>query len=180
MQTASGAQFWPLDPRADEVRIIDIARALSNTCRYNGHSQRFYSVAEHSVHVSNFVQPEHAREGLLHDAAEAYVGDMIRPLKHQPEMAAFGTAEAAVERVIVERFALRDPSDPTWAATWADVHDIDNRILIDERDQIMAPPPASWRLEGLEPVGATIFGWSPTTAEALFLARFAELFWNTP
>ena len=60
MQTYTGRQFWPIDPRANEVHIEDIAHALSMMCRYNGHCRTFYSVAEHSVLVSQHVPPEHA------------------------------------------------------------------------------------------------------------------------
>jgi hypothetical protein len=85
MQTFTGRQFFPMDPRPEEVDPTDIAHALSLLCRYNGHVDRFYSVAEHCVHLSYVVPPEHALWALLHDATEAYVGDMISPLKiHMP------------------------------------------------------------------------------------------------
>jgi hypothetical protein len=81
IQTFTGKQFWPLDPRPDEVYIEDIAHALGNICRFNGHCLRFYSVAEHCFHVSHKVVPGLALMGLLHDAAEAYVCDVVRPVK---------------------------------------------------------------------------------------------------
>ena len=76
LQTYTGIQFWPLDPRPEEIDIQDIAHALSLLCRFNGHCQRFYSVAEHSVHVSTILAPEFGLWGLLHDAAEAYLSDI--------------------------------------------------------------------------------------------------------
>lgn len=73
MQTFSGALYWPMDPRPEDVNILDIAHSLSMQCRYTGHVSKFYSVAEHSVHVSNIVPKELAMCGLLHDATEAYL-----------------------------------------------------------------------------------------------------------
>ncbi len=92
IQTYSGRQFWPLEPRAEDVAVEDIAHALSLLCRYGGHSSRFYSVAEHCVLVSH----KCGLHGLLHDAAEAYLLDIPRPVKAlMPEY------KWAEERVIV-------------------------------------------------------------------------------
>lgn len=100
----SGRPFWPIDPRADEIDIEDIAFSLSHLCRFGGHCKRFYSVAEHSVYVSRLVSPEAALWGLLHDASEAYVGDMPRPLKRMlPE---FVMMEGKVQQAVAERFSL--------------------------------------------------------------------------
>src|SRR4051812_30250690 len=79
MQTFTGRQFWPVDPRADEIAIEDIARALAMTCRFGGHVRFHYSVAQHSFLVSLVCSPEHALWGLLHDASEAYLGDVVWP-----------------------------------------------------------------------------------------------------
>lgn len=92
--TASGIQFDVLHPRMDRVDVYDVARSLSHICRYNGHLPGFYSVAEHSVRVSEHLQtsgedPLVCLTGLLHDAAEAYIGDMVRPIKKLPEMKVF-------------------------------------------------------------------------------------------
>ncbi len=93
MQTFSRTMFYPLDPHPEDVHIVDIAHALANICRFGGHAKRFYSVAQHSVLVSRIVEPEDALHGLMHDAAEAYVGDVVRPIKHMPGMAAYHAAE---------------------------------------------------------------------------------------
>jgi hypothetical protein len=173
MQTFTGRQFFPLDPRADEIDIRDIAHGLAMVCRYNGHCLRFYSVAEHSVLISRRVPAASARLALMHDAGEAYIGDMIRPLKHDPSMAGFRRAEDVLADAIVDRFGIECPD-----AAQADVSAADTRILIDERDQIMHnPPPAKWgSIEGLEALGVTIEGWTPDEAERMFLVRFCELF----
>lgn len=164
LQTFTGIQFWPLDPRPEEVSLYDIAHALAMSCRYNGHCSRFYSIAEHSVLISKSVSPENALAGLLHDAAEAYLGDMARPLKRfVPD---YGIAEKRVEEAIFTRFGLEGVP--------AEVHEADWRILVDERDQLMGTPPAPWSVpeEGL---GVRINCWSPEQARAEFLVRFSEL-----
>lgn len=176
IQTSTGRKFYPLAPKVEDLDILDIARGLAMTCRYGGQTARsFYSVAEHCVLVSRHVPPEYAREGLMHDTAEAYIGDMVRPLKHQPEMYEFRKAESAIEQCVAEKFGLR--TDPDALAA---VKNIDDRILLDEFHALMARPdlylePGGWT-DGLEPVGAEILGYSPERAEILFLARFGELF----
>lgn len=172
MQTFTGRRFWPLDPRASEIDIRDVAHGLAMTCRYGGHSRRFYSVAEHAVLVSQFVPERFALHGLLHDSAEAYVGDMVRPLKHQPEMTPFRVAEAAIEVEVAKRFGLR--WGPVAAAA---VKDVDDRILVDEIRAIMRRPRLymGGRLGRLRPLGARILGLSPDVAERVFLDRYKEL-----
>jgi hypothetical protein len=105
MQVGSGP-FWPLDPRPEEIHIHDIAVALSNLCRFGGHVREFYSVAQHSVHVAALCGPEDALWGLLHDASEAYLGDIIRPLKRQECFAEYRAAEERLMAAICARFDL--------------------------------------------------------------------------
>ena len=81
MQIFTGKKFWPLDPKSEEVDIKDIAHSLAFQCRFNGHSNYFYSIAQHSVIVSKIVSKDQAFAALLHDAAETYIGDMVSPLK---------------------------------------------------------------------------------------------------
>ena len=170
MQVGS-RQFWPLDPRPEEIRVEDVARGLAMKCRYGGHVTKFYSVAEHSVYVSQNVPREFARQALLHDASEAYLGDMIRPLKTQPEFRAFRAVEDKLEALIYARFGVT-LTDASCVA----VKDADNRILIDER-QVRRALPAPWHgLDGLSPLGIRIAGYAPAPAEAMFLSRFYALF----
>ncbi|HKK06533.1 MAG TPA: hypothetical protein VKA50_11875 [Gammaproteobacteria bacterium] len=79
--TYTGRRVDLLDPDPATIEPEDIAHALSNMCRFNGHCRHFYSVAEHSWHVALLVSRENALQGLMHDAAEAYVADITRPLK---------------------------------------------------------------------------------------------------
>jgi hypothetical protein len=172
MQTYSGRMFWPIDPRADEVHIADIAMALSNQCRYNGHCLRFYSVAEHSVLVSKLVEQKGAdlnfvRWALLHDASEAYVCDVPRPLK--PFMANYGELEGNVMKAIAEHFELEGsmPQIVKW---------FDTMILKAEMEQIMSAPPADWCLpEDPAPI-VNIVGMDPLQARGFFMERYVELF----
>lgn len=80
MQTFSGIRFYPDKIEKSDILLDDIIHALSNTCRYSGHSKEFYSVAEHCIVMSELF-PEHSKIALFHDAAEAYMGDLPRPIK---------------------------------------------------------------------------------------------------
>lgn len=163
-QTYTGIQFWPMDPRADEVAIVDISRGLSLQCRYNGHLKTFYSIAEHSVRVSYVVPVEYALWGLMHDAAEAYIGDMVRPLKMQ--MPAFRECEDRIMRVICERFEMAWPEPP-------EVKVADNVLLMTERRDLL-PIQRPWTMRA-EPLPERIVPWSWQAAESAFLDRFNAL-----
>lgn len=165
MQTYTGRRFFPLRPRVEDVDIADIAHALSLQCRYNGHCERHYSVAEHCVLVSHAVPPEHALAGLLHDATEAYVGDMVRPLKLQ--MPEYRAIEDEVMDVIAKKFGI----SPHLAK---EVKEVDSRILLDERAALFTAPAGDWHVAG-DPLGVEISAWSPGRAEEEYLTRFMHL-----
>lgn len=169
MQTYSGKQFYPLDPRAEDVDPVDIAHALSLLCRYNGHVKKFYSVAEHCIHMSFSVPPEFALWALLHDATEAYLGDMISPLKRF--MPDYQKAEERVMKAIAEKFGLSTHIMP------AEVKEADTRILLTERAALLNPGTVPWGggLEDLVPLPVTILGWSPTEAEIRYTARLTKV-----
>ncbi len=104
----------PLNPDIDTINIEDIAHALARQCRYNGHCDGFLSVARHSLWVAvrlddQGYSTEVQLTGLLHDAAEAYLGDLVRPLKHTPFGALYLEVETALEVVIAKRFGLLCP-----------------------------------------------------------------------
>lgn len=112
IRTASGRRVDPLNMRVEDIDLEDVATSLSNTCRYGGHCGGFLSVARHSIWVSNRLQPvgdELALWGLLHDASEAYVGDLVSPLKHTDEMKIFRDIEDKVQEVIATAFVLPWP-----------------------------------------------------------------------
>lgn len=137
MQLFSGKRFWPLDPRPEEVDILDIAHALSQQCRYAGHCLSYYSVAQHSVLVSRHVPPEYAVWGLLHDAAEAYLVDLPRPVK--VSVTGYVEAEEKVLQAVAEHFGLALPFPD--AVHWADVE-----ALVTEKRDLMAPCEWDWNL----------------------------------
>lgn len=162
MQTATGRQFWPLDPRPEDICIDDIAGPLSKLCRYGGHTTRFYLVAEHCVHVAARAPVHLQLMALLHDASEAYLSDVIKPIKRH--LANYEEIEARLEFAIATRFGLMWPWD-------LEVKRLDLAILGDESDQLMLPHPAPWHLP--EPrLGVQVFGWEPAFAEAEFLQAF--------
>lgn len=169
IQTHRGRKFDLVSPRADDVDIEDIAHALSNLCRYTGHTKRFYSVAEHSVLCARAL-PAHLRlAGLLHDATEAYVGDMASPLKALlPE---YKVIEDNVWRAIAERFGLPDklPSE---------VKAVDLALLRAERNALLGPTPAPWGVDSVDLVELPTFSfgrWSPEVARAAFLSTWDDL-----
>jgi len=170
MQTFTGRQFWPVDPRPEEVSIVDIAHALAHQCRYAGHCKSFYSVAQHSVIVSRTCDPRDALWGLLHDAAEAYLVDLPRPVKRFSDLGAhYRDLEARLVRVICERFGLSVVEPPS-------VKHADDVALVTEMRDLMAPPPVVWReARNTEPLGMTIYPHSPEVAKREFLDRFEEL-----
>jgi uncharacterized protein len=140
-------------------------------CRYGGHCSRFYSVAEHSVAVSYLVPSGMALEGLLHDAAEAYIGDVPRPLKSLLGPT-YSYLEARIMTAINERWGI-DIVDKYWDATlkWAD-----NTMLHTEMLAMMAPPPEPW-VEMPPPIEHwTFYYWTPEEAENEFVSRFDQLY----
>lgn len=167
MQTFTGRKFFPLAAQVEDVDPTDIAHALSLICRYGGHVRRFYSVAEHCVLMSYAVPPADALWALLHDATEAYIGDMVRPLKqHMPE---YRAVEDRLMTVIAARFGLATDVMPV------SVKDADNRILLDERAALLSEPPEAWQQDHLAPLGVPVMGWMPRLAEWNYLDRLAEL-----
>jgi hypothetical protein len=167
IQTFTGRQFWPLAPRAEDVCIEDIAHALAMKCRYTGHCTRFYSVAQHSVLASQIVPSNDALWALLHDATEAYLPDVARPVKQEwPE---FREWEDRLCAVIAEKFGLSMPMPDS-------IKHADLIMLRTERRDLMVTPPRAWRTDELaQPMVDHIFPLSWVPAESLFLRRFGEL-----
>jgi 5'-deoxynucleotidase YfbR-like HD superfamily hydrolase len=103
--TFTGRMVDLTEPKYEDIDIVDIAHALGNLNRFTGHTRRPYSVAEHCCMVSNFASPEHKLEALMHDASEAYLGDVSSPLKSLlPE---YKRLEEKWTSVIAARFSLK-------------------------------------------------------------------------
>lgn len=168
IETFTGRRFYPLDPRPLDIDIEDIAHALSMICRFTGHVRQFYSVAEHSVRVSRACCHQDALWALLHDASEAYVADMSRPLKHAPEMYAYRSVEKRIMDAVTERFGLSPVEPPS-------VKDADNRLLVTEKRDLMPPSPDWEVFASIEPLATVIKPWTPATAEFEFMFRFHQL-----
>lgn len=172
IQTFSGKKFYPLNPLPQEICIEDIAHGLANTCRFAGQCNVNYSVAQHSLLVSHRVPPEHALWGLLHDASEAYHGDLARPIKNH--LPGYRQMQDRLMAAIAQRFGLTLPMPP-------EVKIADNRMLVTERRDLMGrlwkpiPDPS---LDQYIPYRETVMPVKPQVAEERFLFRFQELMAN--
>lgn len=172
--TFTGKRFYPLDPRVEDFDIEDIAHSLANSCRFTGHVRKFYSVAEHAVRMSNEALKEglgadEAFVALMHDASEAYLVDVPRPIKAEPYFGAL--YKKYEEAIMVEAAAAYGFAWPMSEA----IHTLDKRMLNTEQRDLM-PPAANtgpWFPEaGI--VKAKINPWSPAKAEAAFLEAFSD------
>ena len=168
IQTFTGQAFWPLDPAADEIRIEDIAHALANQCRFGGHTRAFYSVAQHSVMVSLLVPAGHALQALMHDASEAFMVDVPRPIKYL--MPTYREAEEKLMAAISRRFGFAWPMS-------AETERADLQMLCTEAHQLLVNGPrAEWKLDWRPHVrDFRIDPVAPAVAEKLFLHRFGEI-----
>lgn len=173
--TYTGQHFDFINPHPNEFNIRDIAHALSNVCRFAGHTREFYSVAQHSVMVARICVRraavddiiDHGRAGLMHDAAEAYLGDITRPLKQL--LPDYKVIERRVEAALFTRFGVPYPLPKI-------VKHADLVMLATERRDLMPPNDDEWALiTGIEPLPEVINPWYPEKAEREFLAMWEEL-----
>jgi len=166
-QVFTGKQFWTLDPKIEEVDIKDIAHSLALQCRFNGHCEKFYSIAQHSVLVSKIVSKKYALAGLLHDASEAYIGDIVKPLKKF--LPNFKKIELRIENIILEKFGIKEVNH-------AEIKKADNIALVTEMRDLMKEPPEKWNEDRFfEPLSEKIIPMNPEESEKEFLKRFEEL-----
>lgn len=165
MSTFTGRRVNPVDPNILDIHIVDIAHALSQLCRFTGHTISFYSVAQHSLLTSMYCPEGFKLEGLLHDAAEAYINDLSRPLKHHPQMAEYVNIEAVVDSAIRARYNLPVEMSP-------EVKAVDNMLVIDESMALMTNH--DWA-EGHPRLGVRIYSLPPAEAERAFISQFSTL-----
>jgi 5'-deoxynucleotidase YfbR-like HD superfamily hydrolase len=167
MTTHSGRRVDLADIRPEHIIIEDVAHALAHICRFGGHTKVFYSVAQHSVRVARSVPREFMLEGLLHDATEAFVGDMVRPLKRMlPE---YKGLEEAIYSAIALRYDLPLEMSPC-------VKRGDEASLKSELKQFMNGADELghdyWR--NIEALPAAERAWEPIIAKSQFLLAFTE------
>lgn len=169
--TYTGRYINLTEPDEATFHISDIAHALSQICRFGGHVRQFYSVAQHSVAVSQMVPVEYRLQALLHDAAEAYCGDMVRPLKVLPSMKHYRDYETMMQSRLFDAFGVLCSEESRAAVKRADLE-----MLATERRDLMAPDHTSWPiLDGIFPRHASITPLMPMAAETAFLKRFKDL-----
>ncbi len=179
MQTFTGKMFDVFDPDPNEIDIFDIAHHLSLMTRFNGACKWFYSIAQHSVKCSNqavdYHYPRPSEEKLalallMHDAAEAYVGDIVRPIKRK--ITDFSVVENGVLDAINMRFDL--PLVAEIAGYKKALKEVDNRMLLTEKLQLMNSN-VRWAIEDMfEPYDLKLEVWQPKAAEMMFLSAFAR------
>jgi uncharacterized protein len=170
-QTYCGIAFWPHDPRPEDVDIRDIAHALSLMCRFGGHSRCFYSVAEHSIRVAALCSQKNKLAALLHDAAEAYLVDLPRPIKYSGAMGfEYRKMEVGINIIIHQKFNIV----PSVSAK-KEIDLADDILLATEARDLLGPHPIPWAALP-EPLKETIQPWgTPGQAEFCFLDAFRRL-----
>ena len=168
VSTFLGNRFYLTRPHIDDVAIEDIAHGLAYQCRFNGQTQDFYSVAQHSLIVMQIVPEEYRLAALLHDAAEAYLGDMVKPLKNLfPE---FSVIEARVMEIIGHRFGV------DLAKLHPSIKQADRIALATEKRDLMPHSTEPWvYLVGIEALPEIIQPMPPQKAKQAFLDAFARI-----
>lgn len=167
----SGNKIYPLDLQPQDIDIEDIAHSLSNICRFGGHCLEFYSVAQHSVLVSWAVSDVNKFSALLHDATEAYCGDMIRPLKMNRLMTPYRDIETGIWYSVCSKFGI-NPDLP------AEVDKADAQVLLAEKRDLMNCNDHVWefpqcKYPDIDPYpNYPIEPWTPKRSRSEFLRFF--------
>lgn len=165
IRTYTGRYIRPLELKPSDIDYRDIAHALSNQCRFTGHTQSFYSVAQHCVLVASYLLQqttdlELMLAGLLHDASEAYLLDLAAPIKHSPGFEGFREHEARIQTAIEQHFGLR-----AGILECPQIKHADEVLLRTELRDLMLKSPAP----GLEVLPEGILPKEPRLAEHTFL-----------
>lgn len=169
IQTWSGRLFNPLNPIKEAIVIQDIAHALARICRFGGHSSHVYTVAQHSVLVSHLCNKHMALDGLLHDASEAYLGDVLSPLKSSDIFSSYRAVEKQLQHAILERF---DCQYRHADANITSIKSADEIALQIEAFNFVPNRNSSWNIAEIPLI---IDPWDSDRAEKEFLFRFFEL-----
>lgn len=162
--TFTGKYFNFLNPTFDMIDIEDISRGLSKTCRFNGQCNQYYSVAQHSVIASFHVPQQYQFQTLMHDASEAYLGDVVTTLKQL--LLDYQKIEANVESVIFRKYGLPEELNPF-------VKRIDYKMFEIEFDELMIPQVYNTGLESGIKIDEC---WDHEKSYQEFMTRFNELY----
>ena len=171
IQLYSGGYIDLLNPQPEDIHIEDVAHALSNICRFTGHTRQFYSVAQHSVHTTLLLEEqEFALQALLHDASEAYLSDVSTPLKRL--LPDYVKLEKRFEAVIAERFGLPATKNPL-------VKKADLLALVTEKRDLMRKTDLCEQLWGdlskIKPDTEKVHPLSPELACNDFLRHYKKI-----
>ena len=171
IQTYTGKAFYFMEPEPDMICIEDIAHALSQLCRFGGHTRSFYSVAEHSIlcvaHAATQGADRKAQLwALLHDAAEAYIVDMPRPIKRK--LGGYKSIEYGIMDAVCQKFGLSTNAPGI-------VAEADAAVLNAERLQVMRPSDKEWSRDLADPANVFCVGLTPRSAEQQFLHAYERL-----
>jgi hypothetical protein len=165
IETYTGRRAYLMDPQAEDICIEDIAWGLANECRFGGHVSRFYSVAQHSCYVSDYLPQGKKLAGLLHDSPEAYLKDLPRPLKAL--LPSYVIMEKRWAQVIGKKYDVSfcDPA----------IKHADNVLLVTEARDLKRGVREDWGLAE-QPLPRPIIAMPPEQARRAFLFRFNQLY----
>lgn len=170
IQTHSGVIFYPLDPREEEITLVDVAHGLSNKCRFTGHTRKFYSTAEHAVRVFMDLAMRNASlmdqfVGLHHDDTDAFLPDVPTPLKILPEFAWFRELEHSLQEMCYNRFGCV-------VTDYSVIKNSDIVLLLTEKRDLMPLKNGNWEHNySQSPIEAPYFiePWTPEEAKLIYL-----------
>tara|TARA_R110000772_G_scaffold173032_1_gene284952 strand:+ start:439 stop:1038 length:600 start_codon:yes stop_codon:yes gene_type:complete len=171
IETYTGKRIYFGNIEIDNILIMDIAHSLSQICRFTGHTKEFYSVAQHSVLVSDHQTTlAEKRAGLLHDATECYLNDLASPLKKYLSGCGYSDLEEDFHDVINEKYNINGGMTPN-------IKKADLQALFTEKRDVLNRPDNDWGWGGeIVRFKETIIPLSSKDAKELFLKRFEELF----
>lgn len=172
IQTYMGLKFDIIDLEKNNISIQDIAHALSNICRFTGHTKNFYSVAQHSVLASRYAPAEYKLSALLHDATEAYINDLSSPIK--TILPSYCHLEDQIyQKLIAKTFNL--PSEIPQK-----VKEIDLKLLITEKRDLLKTTNIKWSeyFNNIEPYEKKIRPWGHKKSENIFLKTFYQIYFK--
>ncbi|MEA2011983.1 MAG: phosphohydrolase [Verrucomicrobiota bacterium] len=172
IETFSGKVINPSNPNVDFIDIEDIAHSLSLQCRFNGHCRTFYSVAEHSIHTSKYLAQQNYSAklcmwGLLHDASEAYLADIPRPVK--TSLKNYLILEKNLSSLIYKKYTFESPD----AKAYKPVDDADNALLMTEAAGLVLSKGKDWGIKAPSTdIKLRYYDWNTAKKEYLKMFYF--------